>query len=206
MAFQSHLGLISTPHSHFAPDFPAKAFQSHLGLISTVNNTFSQGQDMTDLSIPSWSDFNEFSEIIAGFVVAGSFQSHLGLISTVSLSDKLPQLVFLSIPPWSDFNSWTKMNRRLPELAFQSHLGLISTDWKSALEAALSEGFQSHLGLISTLQREGEEMEEGGVLSIPSWSDFNCVQFSSIHHKRFLSIPSWSDFNDLWPQIYTLSQ
>ena len=54
--------------------------------------------------------------------------------------------------------------------------------------------FQSHLGLISTI-REINNKQKLGLLSIPSWSDFNLFGDCCRFWRLLLSIPSWSDFN-----------
>ena len=120
--FQSHLGLISTRCP--APyRYGRSFFQSHLGLISTV---LSDDREITltlDLSIPSWSDFNQSGS--PHEIAWLSFQSHLGLMSTCGSeecdfcespfnpilvwfqpeleSEQISERV-LSIPSWSDFN------------------------------------------------------------------------------------------------------
>ena len=185
--FQSHFGLILTiPHcAARVAGLISIPFWSDFNL---VENTRKHIQSL--ISIPFWSDFNPQQQ--DELQVACRFQSHFGLILTFSVFITIIHLVAISIPFWSDFNHavlkrakegdisipfWSDFNQRAfnekykPRNLFQSHFGLILTA-ELVQDNLPSPRFQSHFGLILTQPRV-REWCEGGLISIPFWSDFN---------------------------------
>ena len=154
-------------------------------------------------------------EVLLAESLVNRFQSHYGLILSYNGTGSEQYNKTLSIPLWSDFIP-TKWYTKEPSI-FQSHYGLILS-WTIRKLHNTKTSFQSHYGLILSsfvsffdilLRR----------LSIPLWSDFIILSFStsllssSLNFQShyglilsrsqscsetstisYLSIPLWSDF------------
>ena len=150
-SFQSHLGLIST--ITLPPVFPIKiqfSFNPILVWFQLSSFLMRLTIEATELSIPSWSDFNRCFNRYRVFAC------------------------ILSIPSWSDFN----YKKQHAKYAGPINLSIPSwSDFNHNKDIVLWHGQKSFNPILVWFQQEEqlELLSEFELLSIPSWSDFNLI-------------------------------